>query len=265
MTKKWLQVIACAAAFAAWAQAVEPEVCGYVYNLHGSWRIAPQYAVELRPGMAVHAGEQIQLKSSARPAHLDIGLLNGTVSSRNCNTEQDCKKVEPLCAARHEKTLPERLIRLMSGFSAQQPPPVFTLTRGDGPHPEEAVLRRTRSTVDVAPALRSTASGTWDAALIPAGGGRSIAPVPCRWVTPHGACVLDAPKAGLYTLRLTVGDAAPAAALVLIADESDYDRLAAAFAEATRVADSWGEGVRPATRHYFLSSVLNELALERVP
>jgi hypothetical protein len=220
--------------------------------------------VELKQGMAVHAGEQIQLKSSARPAHLDIGLLNGTVSSRNCNTEQDCQKVDPLCAARHEKTLSERLIRLMSGFSAHQPPLVFTLTRGDGPHLEEAVLRRTRSTVDLAPALRSAVSGAWDAALIPAGGGHSIAPVPCRWVAPNGACRLDAPDAGLYKLQLSTGDTAPAAVLVLIPDESDYDRVAAVFAEATRVADSWGESVRPATRHYFLSSVLNELAVERV-
>jgi hypothetical protein len=265
MTRKWLHLIACAAAFAvARAQPVQPEVCGYVYSLQGSWRIAPQYVIELKQGMAVHAGDRIQLKSSGRPAHLDIGLLNGTVFSRNCDTEQDCQGVDTMTAVTRAKTLTERLIGMMSGFSARQPPLVFTLTRGDGPRPEEAVLRRTRGTVDLAPALRSTASGTFEVALFPAGEERSIAQVPCRWMAPHGACALEAPKAGLYKLQLSAADAPPAAVLVLIADAPDYAPAAAAFADAARVADAWGEGVRPATRHYFLSSVLNQLASERV-
>jgi hypothetical protein len=116
--------------------------------------------------------------------------------------------------------------------------------------------------VDLAPSLRSTPSGTWDATLIPVAGRYSLAPVPWPWLQPKGSCVLDAPKTGVYTLRLTARDAPPATALVLIVDGSDYERVAPAFAEATHVADSWGESVRPATRHYFLSSVLNELSSE---
>jgi hypothetical protein len=213
--------------------------------------------------MAVHVGDTIQLKSGARPAHLDIGLVNGKLFSQDCDTEQKCEEAVTLPAVRHENTFMERLSGMMSGFSAHQPPPVFTLTRGDGPQPEEAVLRRMRGMVDLAPALRSTASGTWDVALVPAGEGRSVAPVTRRWA-PHGACFVEAPKAGLYKLQLSAADSPPATVLVLIVDEPDYAPAATAFADATRVADSWGESVRPATRHYFLSSVLSALSPERV-
>ncbi len=257
-------MIACATAIAAvQAQSAEPEVCGYVYNVQGSWRVAPQYAIELKLGMAVHVGDKIQLKSGTRPAHLDIGLVNGKLFSQDCDTQQKCEEAVTLPAVRHENTFMERLSGMLSGFSARQPPPVFTLTRGDGPHPEEAVLRRTRGMVDLAPALRSTAPGTWDVTLVPAEEGRSAAPVTRRWA-PHGACLVDVPKAGLYKLQLGDADAPPVTALVLIVDQPDYAPAAAAFADATRVADSWGESVRPATRHYFLSLVLNALSPERV-
>jgi hypothetical protein len=264
MTRTWPHLIAFATTLApVWAQPPQPEVCGYVYSFRGSWRIAPQYAVELKQGMAVHAGDKIQLRSSARPAHLDIGLLNGTVFSRQCDTDQDCKDDVPLPALHGDKTLSERLRQMMSGFTARQPPLVFTLTRGDAPQPQEAVLRRAHGSVDLAPALQSTAAGAFDVELIPVGQESSTALVPCHW-TPHGACSLEASKAGLFKLQLSAGDAPPADVLVLIVDEADYAPAAAAFAEAVRVADSWGESVRPAARHYFLSAVLNQLAWERV-
>jgi hypothetical protein len=263
MTSKWLPIIACAAAIAAArAQSVEPEVCGYVYNVQGSWRVAPQYAIELKLGMAVHVGDKIQLKSSARPAHLDIGLVNGKLFSQDCDSGQKCEEVT-LPAVRHENTFMERLSGMLSGFAAHQPPPVFTLTRGDGPHPEEAVLRRTRGMVDLAPALPSTATGTWDVTLVPAGEGRSAAPV-TRRRAPHGAYFVEAPKDGLYRLQLSAADAPPAAVLVLIVGQPEYAPAAATFADAMRLADSWGQSVRPATRHYFLSLVLNALSPDRV-
>lgn len=213
MTRKWLPIIACAAIIAAVRAQSGPEVCGYVYSFRGSWRVAPQYAIELKQGMAVHVGDKIQLKTSVRPAHLDIGLVNGKLFTQDCDTEQKCQEIETMPEVRHEQTLMERLRGMMSGFSARQPPLVFTLTRGDGPRPEEAVLRRTRGTVDLAPALRSTASGAWDVALIPAGEDRSSAPVTCHWA-PHGACLLAVPKAGLYKLQLSAADSPPADVLV---------------------------------------------------
>jgi hypothetical protein len=264
MTRKWLYLIACAVTFAAApAQSVEPEVSGYVYSFHGSWRIGPQYAVEIARGMAVHAGDKIQLKSSGRPAHLDIGLVNGKLLSNDCETDQECSEVD-VPAVSHEKTFMDRLTALMSGFSANQPPLVFTLARSDGASPKESVLRRIRNTVDLAPALEGDPPAMWEVALLPVDEERSIAPVTCRSATRHPACLLAAPKAGLYKLQLSAADSPPATVLILIVDERDYAAAAATFSDAIRVADSWGESVRPATRHYFLSAVLNQLAAESV-
>jgi hypothetical protein len=52
--------------------------------------------------------------------------------------------------------------------------------------------------------------------------------------------------------------------LVLVAADADYQTAEPTFAEARRVADSWGSGAHPDARHFFLSACLNELAARKL-
>ena len=253
--------LACACAGGACAQPAPSEVCGYVYSILGNWRVAPQYASEIKPGMALYVGDRVKLMTAARPAHINIGLLNGTVFGKDCDTERDCVDPLTLPAIRVEGSLSQRLRDLMSGFVAHRPPIVFTVSRGNATGPEEAELRFAGGRADLAPALRSAEAGVWDVKLLPVAPGHTVAEATCQWTRTKGTCPAEVADAGLYRLEVSAGDKPPQSVLVLIAAAGDYSRVADAFAEARRVADSWSAAVRPDARHYFLSAVLNELAL----
>src|SRR5260370_23782325 len=105
------------------------DVCGYVYSVHGDWRLAPQFAVSLKPGMELHVGEKVRLMTPARPAHINAGLLNGQLWKQECDSDTDCRDVVALPAEAPAATLPQRLRNLLAGFGSHPAPVVFTLSR----------------------------------------------------------------------------------------------------------------------------------------
>jgi hypothetical protein len=213
--------------------------------------------------MELHAGDQIRLMSSARPGHIDVGLVNGALWNLNCDTEAQCQDPIPLPATAPPAALSQRLRDLISGFGSHVTPIVFTLSRGGDGAPQEAVLRLAENRVDLAPALRSMGPSKLQAKLIPQPLGDATGVVDCPAIQAKDAkpaCLVALTTPGLYRLEVRTGDREPQTVLVLAAADAGYRQMEDAFAEAVRVADSWGSRAHPETRHYFLSASLNELA-----
>lgn len=245
-----LALLACAPA--TWAA----EVCAYVYSVHGDWRLAPQFAVALKPGMELHVGDKIRLMTPARPAHINAGLLNGNLWKQECDSDADCRDVVALPAEAPAATLPQRLRSLLAGFGSHPAPVVFTLSRGGDGEPREAVLRLRGKVADVTPALGDRSGQSLSARLQPFDSTTPVAETVCK---AKSACDAPVPSPGLYKLEIRSGDAEPQSAMVLVASEADYRRDEETFAEARRVADSWGNSAHADARHYFLSASLAEL------
>ena len=239
------------------ASAPAAEICGYVYSIRGDWRLAPQFAVTLKPGMELHTGDRIKLMTPARPAHINAGLLNGSLWKQDCDTDADCGEALALPGLAPGATLSERLRNLIAGFGSHPTPVVFTLSRGGGGQPREAVLPLRGGKADLSPALRSITATRVSLRLIPVGASTPAASVICT--LPGQPCAAPAPSPGLYQLEVRAGEGEPQAVLVLIAAEADYPRLNSTFADAVRVAESWGAGAHPDARHYFLSASLEAL------
>ena len=256
MRWQWLfpLVLGCATAGAA------DEICGYVYSVRGDWRLAPQFAVALKPGMELHAGDKIKLMTEARPAHINAGLLNGTLWKQDCDSDGDCRDALALPGVAPGATLPERLRKLIAGFGSHPSPVVFTLSRGGEGEPREAVLHLVGNQTDLAPALRGMGSVRLTARLVPLVAGSPTTEASCQEAQTGSGCLLPPTAAGLYKLEVRAGDRETQTVLVLVAADGDYRRLDETFAEARRVADSWGNGAHPDARHYFLSACLEELA-----
>ncbi len=254
MRLRWMALPVFAALTAA---AAGPEVCGYIYDIRGDWRLGPQFAIKLERGMELHPGDKIKAMN-ARPAHIDVGLLNGTLWKQNCATENDCRDAVTLPGTPAGPTLSERLRNLISGFGSHPTPVVFTLSRGGEGEPTEAVLPLSGDRADLAPAIKSMGGRAFQAKLIATHSEKASASVECRSDKP--GCFVPGVAPGLYKLEVTVPDREPQTVAVLVASGSNYRSMDETFAEARRVADSWGPSTHPTTRHYFLTATLTELA-----
>ncbi len=238
------------------ASAPAAEVCGYVYSVRGDWRLAPQFAVSLKPGMELHTGDKVKLMTAARPAHINAGLLNGALWKQECSTEAECRDPLALPGAAPAASLPERLRTLIASFGSHPAPVVFTLSRGGEDEPAEAVLRLRAGQADLAPALRSLAARV-TVRLFPLAEGAPSAEIACA---PSAPCQLAALAPGLYRLEARTADREPQSVLVLLAPEAGYARCRDTFADALRVADAWGNAAHADARHYFLSATLEALS-----
>jgi hypothetical protein len=221
--------------------------------------VAPQFAVALKPGMELHTGEKIKLMNGARPAHINAGLLNGSLWKQDCDTEGDCRDALALPAETPAATLPERLRSLFTGFGSHPAPVVFTLSRGGDGDPEEAVLPLREKQADLAPALRAMGSARLTARLVPLQPGAATPEVVCQLANAGAVCEVPVISPGLYKLEVHAGDGEMQTVLVLVAANPEYRRMDETFLEARRMADSWGGGAHPDARHYFLSASLEEL------
>jgi hypothetical protein len=140
---------------------------------------------------------------------------------------------------------------------------VFTMSRGAGMDPEEAVLPLNGGKPDLAPALRSMSGGSFEADLKPLNDAGEPVHLRVRWTPPAASVTGPSVEPGLYSLQLLAGGGATGTAVVvLVSPPERAAQWSRDFAEAGRLAARWPAGMGTASRHYFLSAVLSELAKE---
>lgn len=240
------------------AQASAPEFVGYVFEIRGSWRTGPQYASDLRIGQGVRNGDVIKLMIRRPDASIHVGLIDQTAAVRDCNVDATkCETDLPIKLTSQDPDFWKTLGSIWSRLTApSQPQLIFTMSRGadsGSREPEEAILSLRNGTPDLAPALAKIKNGQFDATLTTSG--RAPIRLKVHWISPKATITGPKVQAGLYSLEVMAGGAAP----VLIVPSEQVATLAGTFQKAQVLAASWPEEIGDQSRHVFLALVLHAL------
>jgi len=257
----------CLLAHRAAAQSRSDDFAGYVLKINGSWRVAPQFQSDLGPGYGLRSTDRIERRSAGLEDYIFIGMLDGSVVSRECSGTVVCMEivVGPVAP---EPSLSTRFRKLWNLLHPPPLPPEIIASRGTTePHElHEAVLLSSSSRTDVAPALADVRLGVWDAEFRPLGKAGQTIHANLQWLPPNAK--LDRViLPGLYALRLaednTGTNAGTNTAVVLITHDKTDANL---FTEALRWTNIHKGSSLPAdARQYFLRSVLYELDRRHSP
>ncbi len=256
----------CFAACCAFGQTTPDNTVAYVFEIQGDWRIAPQYASGLVRGMALHNHDVVALRGEPAGAYIHVGLLDGTVGSRDCRSApNECAQPLEVSLTTADRTIPQRMQAIWSRLTiSASPAPVFTMSRGiqiSSVDARESVLALQGGMPDFAPALAGLERGVFDAELTSLGEDSRVVPLGLRWEPPKALAKGPSIRAGLYTLQLMPGGRP---IVVLVTTPRQAAVLRTDFVNAAQVSSGWPDDMASA-RHDYLAAVLMQLSERLAP
>ncbi len=233
----------------------------YVLEQNGVWILNGSSAV--KNGQRLPAGSSIRRRSSSSEDYItfaDTGMRLIPAASRKCSI-QDCSRPIVLTKQTDQRSYLRRgYDALMATIFRTSESTDANLNRGGGL--AEGVIAVKDGRADLAPIL--TAEGEqflrWRTVTLEKAG---------EWSQPvklGRAPLVSGLSSGLYEfnlMRSNGGHFEPVgSAWVLAVPSSACEKTAAAFDEARRLAEQWGDQVKPRTKRLFLRASLRELSNE---
>ena len=231
-------------AWAALAQTPSSQPIGIVDQVNGSWRLVQQQMRFLARGELIYAGQTVFIDRATSGSVSILMFASGQKWEKHCTVATPCAgSYRPSSAGdseRHPAGFWAFFVSYWTPDRQLEPVVMGSRSAGDG-GARHALLERSATGVDLAPALEKVKPASYHITLAPASASTTSAKRQERLkIAPNAPVVMAQVSPGLYLLTLDTeaGEAVGSSATVLVIDKTDT-KIRTAWEEARSVAGTW--------------------------